>query len=183
MKWEKNSLLLIRRPSCLIACMLTCVWLYDPSVSSVHGISQARILDWVAISSSWGSSWPRDWTCISCGSCIVRQILYHWATWEVRLCLITKHLKVGNWGKSNERNVNKVFLHLKLFKILSMRVLDLLVFPWLRERGLWNLVVKQLLTPPLAWCSKDTLTPFVTNFTVTELCPNVFTGVTKSWPN
>ena len=29
---------------------------------SVHGISQARILEWVAISFSKGSSWPRDWT-------------------------------------------------------------------------------------------------------------------------
>ena len=34
--------------------------------SSVHGISQARILEWVAISFSRGSSQPRDWTCISC---------------------------------------------------------------------------------------------------------------------
>ena len=30
--------------------------------SSVHGILQARILEWVAISFSRGSSWPRDWT-------------------------------------------------------------------------------------------------------------------------
>ena len=47
--------------------------------SSVHGIFQARILEWVAISSS-RSSQPRDWTriCISCLSCIGRQILYHW---------------------------------------------------------------------------------------------------------
>ena len=30
--------------------------------SSVHGIFQERILEWVAISYSWGSSWPRDWT-------------------------------------------------------------------------------------------------------------------------
>ena len=36
-----------------------------PPGSSVHGISQARILEWVAISFSRGSSWPRDWTCIS----------------------------------------------------------------------------------------------------------------------
>ena len=28
--------------------------------SSVHGISQTRILEWVAIYSSKGSSWPRD---------------------------------------------------------------------------------------------------------------------------
>ena len=38
---------------------------YSPLGSSVHGISQARILEWV-ISSSRGSSWPRYWTCISC---------------------------------------------------------------------------------------------------------------------
>ena len=45
--------------------------------SSVHEISQARTLEWVAISFSRGSSWPRDWTCVSSTS---RQILYHWAT-------------------------------------------------------------------------------------------------------
>ena len=42
----------------------------SPPGSPVHGISQARILEWVAISSSRGSSWPRDWTNISCVSCI-----------------------------------------------------------------------------------------------------------------
>ena len=34
----------------------------SPPGSSVHGILQARILEWVAISFSRGSSWPRDWT-------------------------------------------------------------------------------------------------------------------------
>ena len=34
--------------------------------SSVHGILQARILEWVAIPYSRGSSWPRDWTHVSC---------------------------------------------------------------------------------------------------------------------
>ena len=48
-------------------------------VFSVHGISQARILAWVAISSCRGSSWPRDQTHISCFG---RWTLYHWATWE-----------------------------------------------------------------------------------------------------
>ena len=42
----------------------------SPPGSPVHGISQARILEWVAISSSRGSSWPRDRTNISCVSCI-----------------------------------------------------------------------------------------------------------------
>ena len=36
----------------------------SPPGSSVHGILQARILEWVAMPSSRGSSWPRDWTCI-----------------------------------------------------------------------------------------------------------------------
>ena len=43
--------------------------------TSVHGISQASILEWVAISSSRASSWPRDWNWVSC---IGRWILYHW---------------------------------------------------------------------------------------------------------
>ena len=51
--------------------------------SSVHGIVQARILEWVAISSSRGSFQSRDQTCISCFSCIGRQILYHWDTWKI----------------------------------------------------------------------------------------------------
>ena len=49
----------------------------SPPSSSVHGISQERILEWVAISFSRRSFWPRDWTCVSC---IGRQILYHRAT-------------------------------------------------------------------------------------------------------
>ena len=47
--------------------------------SSVHGIFQARILDWVAISFSGGTSWPRDQTQVTClaGSLQdCRQILY-----------------------------------------------------------------------------------------------------------
>ena len=48
------------------------VWLfcdpldYIPPDSSVHGILQARLLEWVAISFSRGSSWTRDRTQISC---------------------------------------------------------------------------------------------------------------------
>ena len=33
----------------------------SPQGSSVHGISQERTLEWVAVSFSRGSSWPRDW--------------------------------------------------------------------------------------------------------------------------
>ena len=58
--------------------------------SSAHGISQARILEWVAICSSRGSSWARGRTCVSC---IGRWILYHWATREAQwiACLPSKY--------------------------------------------------------------------------------------------
>ena len=71
---------------CLLFWLLSPVWFFcdpmdcSPPGSSVHRISQTRILEWVAISSSTGSSQPRDWTRISC---ICRQILYHWAIREV----------------------------------------------------------------------------------------------------
>ena len=67
----------------------SCVQLcdYSPPGSSAHGILQARILEWVAMPSFRGSSWPRDWTCIFCNSCIVRRILYCWATREAPRCI------------------------------------------------------------------------------------------------
>ena len=49
----------------------------SPPGSSVHGISQARVLEWVAISFSRCSSWHRDRTHVSC---IGRRILHHQAT-------------------------------------------------------------------------------------------------------
>ena len=77
--------------SCMCASLVTqsCPTLCDPMDhsppgSSVHGILQARILEWIAISFSRRSSPPRDWTCVSG---IGRQILYHWATWEVPFLL------------------------------------------------------------------------------------------------
>ena len=54
----------------------------SPSSSSVHGISQARILEWVAIIFSRGSSQSRDQTHISC---IGRWVLYHWATMKAHI--------------------------------------------------------------------------------------------------
>ena len=75
--------------ACLRVCVCTCACaraqscptLYDPTDcsqpgSSVHGILQARILEWVAISYSKEFSQPRDGTRISYISCTDRQILY-----------------------------------------------------------------------------------------------------------
>ena len=54
---------------CVCVCAQSCLPLcdpmdYSPPGSSVHGIFQARILEWVAISYSRGSSRPRDQTCV-----------------------------------------------------------------------------------------------------------------------
>ena len=65
--------------------LLSFVWLFckpmdcSPPDCSVHGISQTRILEWVANSFSRGSSQHSDQTHISC---LGRRILYHWATRE-----------------------------------------------------------------------------------------------------
>ena len=55
--------------------------------SSVHGIFQARILEWVVISFPRGSSGPRNQTHVSCVCCIGRRIPYHCAMWEAPLSL------------------------------------------------------------------------------------------------
>ena len=46
--------------------------------SSVHGILQGRILEWVTMPSSGESSWPRDWAHVSYVSSMNRQVLYHY---------------------------------------------------------------------------------------------------------
>ena len=69
-------------------CAQLCLTLCDPMDcsppgSSVQRILQGRILEWVAISSSKGSSWPRDWTCVSFVFYIGKRVIYllsHWGS-------------------------------------------------------------------------------------------------------
>ena len=73
---------IIKLCMCICACSVMFKTLCDlmncsPPASSVHGIFQARILEWVAIPFSRGSFWPRDQTL---KSCIGRQIPYHCTT-------------------------------------------------------------------------------------------------------
>ena len=72
--------------------------------SSVHGILQARIVQWVAIPFSWGSSPRREQTHVSC---IGRQILYQWASWET---MREAHTTL----RIDPRNENKCTLDLKV---------------------------------------------------------------------
>ena len=67
----------VRKVKVLIAQL--CVTLFDcsPPCFSAHGISQTRILEWVAISFSRGSFRPRNWTRVSC---IAGRFFTVWAT-------------------------------------------------------------------------------------------------------
>ena len=68
--WPSSPLCLVTK-LCLTLCdPMDC----SPPGSSVHGISQARILEWVAIFFSGGSSQSKDRAHVSCTG---RQILYH----------------------------------------------------------------------------------------------------------
>ena len=84
--------------------------------SSAHGISQSRILEWLAISFSRGSSQPRGRTCVSC---IGRQVLYHWATRE---CWYE------HWGVKVRCSPMWTLRCLYLFKLVSFFFLGYI--PW-----------------------------------------------------
>ena len=85
---KSNLIFYIKMHACLCACSVaqSCLTLChrmdcSPSGSSVHRIFQTRILEWVAISFSKGSSRPRDQTCITYVSCVTSRLLTSWAEW------------------------------------------------------------------------------------------------------
>ena len=59
----------------------------SPPGSSLHGLLQARILEWIAMPFSGESSQPRDQTPIFYSSCIGRWVVYTSATWEAHLMI------------------------------------------------------------------------------------------------
>ena len=80
------------RQECCCCAVLSCSvmsdsaipWTTARQVSLSMGILQARMLEWVAISFSRETSWPRDWTCVSCFS---RRVLYYWTTRKAHMML------------------------------------------------------------------------------------------------
>ena len=110
------------------------------SGSSFHGISQERILQWVAISYSRVSSQPRDWTWVSCVFCTGGQILYHCSTCEA---LYWAHVACKNiwlsereWGQarstilslSKNRRQKPLNYEQYLFKRVKRKMLPLSIF-------------------------------------------------------
>ena len=84
-RWSWHPLLFTHHPHLIKPCvhaksLQLCLTLCNPMDcstpgSSVHGILQARILEWVAMPSSRGSSPPRDETSVASVSCTARQVL------------------------------------------------------------------------------------------------------------
>ena len=75
-----NNIMILSIYVCVCVCAQSCLTLCDRMDCSlpgsiVHGILQATILNWVAISSPRGASQLRDGTCVSCASCIDRDSL------------------------------------------------------------------------------------------------------------
>ena len=86
----------------------------SPPGSSVYGISQARILEWVAIPFSRGSSLPRDWTQVSC---FAGRIFTIWAThlsmtMSISVFLLYNRLFMlsSSYGKKKKKKYTPVFL-------------------------------------------------------------------------
>ena len=73
---------------------------YSPPGFSVHGISQARILEWVTMPSSKGSSWPRVRTHVSCVFCTAGRFFTHWVIGEapINYALIYALINAYMWN-------------------------------------------------------------------------------------
>ena len=102
-EWNRKHVTYLRifKFLCAVLCLVvqSCPTLCDPMScspldSSVHGILQARILEWVAMPSSRGSSQPRDRTQVSC---IAGGLPTVWATREAQTT------KKGGKGRQKQK--------------------------------------------------------------------------------
>ena len=90
-----------------------------------YGILQARILEWVAIPFSRGSSQPRDWTWVSC---IAGRVFTFWATREAQIWFNmcwNKFIKLSifliSYLKKKLRNLS-ISVSLSAWKISSLKM-------------------------------------------------------------
>ena len=106
----------------------------SPPGSSVHGILQARIMEWGAMPSSRGSSWPRDWTHVSY---IIGRFFTIWATKKALYILV---------GISNEMLCSQCSLSVLYHFALSYSVMFTLT-PWLSCSPPGFFTIKSLFVP------------------------------------
>ena len=113
--WDVLSLsCVVVAKSCLTLCdAVDC----SPPGSSVREIFQARILEWVVISSSRRSSWPRDQTHISCISSTADGFFISWAIFPDTPRILGKRYLLCRW--SSKRTLSTLLLPIRLSSLSS----------------------------------------------------------------
>ena len=101
-------LLLVHKEEVISEVSRSCPTLCDPvdyslPGSSVQEIFQVRVLEWVAISFSRESSWPRDRTQVSC---IVGRHFTIWATREILIEIRNRHVPINKPGRELLQEIN-----------------------------------------------------------------------------
>ena len=109
----------------------------DPPGSSVHGILQARILKWIAISFSGGSSLPRDWAQVSyiAGRCFtiwatregLKSTYAEYIMWNARMDEAQAGIKIAGRNINNLRYADDTILMSESeeeIKSLLMKVIE-----------------------------------------------------------
>ena len=118
-KVEKNvNMKVLVTDSCPTLCQpMDC----SPLGSSVHGILQARILEWVAISFSRGSSWPRDPIWVSCTS---GRFFTIWTTRETCKNLLTYFISKNTDWMTRHIGTSEVKFKFKNIDLYLYKYLD-----------------------------------------------------------
>ena len=157
---------------CLVAqsCPTLCGPRYcSPPGSSAHEVFLARTVEWIAISYSRGSSWPRDRACIPCISCTGKWILYRWQhrgspptgeVWSMHN-VDTQHTLWGERpkGRENAFRLNLSWLAIKYEFYFMWEVTQAKhYFPHRRPRSLKKL---ERTFPPLPWAAESWLHPLL----------------------
>ena len=166
-------------------CAKLCLTLCDPMDcsppdSSVHGILQARILEWVAISFSKGSSWPRQGSNpVSYASCIGRQVTIYnespyilgWpkSLFSIFLTILWKNPNkvfaqpnISNWLCFSEELIQGLTVKrapwiwgvMEIFCILILRMVTW-VYPFINTQGLEHLYSRLFITCKLYYSKID----------------------------
>ena len=119
-------------------CIILCDSIYcSLPVSSVNGIFQAKIPEHIAVSSSRGSSRPRNWTCVSC---IGRQILYHYVNWEAKLNH-KSHCSIPVYHTNENKSYFKQYGHYFLPISIQIMIYSLLYY-WHIEDDWHNQIIR-----------------------------------------
>ena len=134
----------------------------SPPGSSVCGILQARILEWVAVASSRGPSPPRDQTHVSC---IAKEILYCWATREAPLWNVLGDEGILPFRAYYEHNQKSqlCFCGQKLFPVRFIPIKRAIIYEekMIRVFHITNTVFQKLKGSRRSWCSETYFLPWI----------------------